>query len=80
MDKISKALKNFSDKEKKLVKEILLKLKRDSLINLEIRKLKGYQDIFRIRQGKIRIIYKKTNNQIKLLVIEKKPDTAYRNL
>ena len=80
MDKITKALKNFSVKEKNFIKEILLKLKSGDFINLEIKKLKGYQDIYRMRKGKIRIIYKKTDNQIKLLIIERRSDKTYRDL
>ncbi len=79
MDKISKALKKFSIKEQKNVKEVLSKLKIDSLGGFDIKKLKAHSDIFRIRRGGIRIIYKvDKNNDIFVLAIERRSDNTYK--
>jgi mRNA-degrading endonuclease RelE of RelBE toxin-antitoxin system len=77
MDKISKALKNLSDKEKKAVKFILSKITINNLAGLEVKKLKGHKNIYRIRKGDIRIIYLSQNNNIKLLTIERRGDNTY---
>ena len=79
MDKISKALKKFSIKEQKNVKEILLKLNTNSLDSFDIKKLKGRNDIFRIRKGEIRIIYKiDKSDVIFVLAIERRADNTYK--
>ena len=79
MDKISKALKKFSPKEKEKIKEILLKLKNNSLNRFDIKKLKGSDDIFRIRKGDIRIIYKiNKNNDLFILTVERRSDNTYK--
>ncbi len=78
MDKISKALKKFSSKEKKLVKLILEKIKKSDFKDLKIKKLKARQDIYRIRKGNIRIIYRIENKRIILLTIEKRSDNTYK--
>ena len=79
MDKISKALKKFSVKEQENVKEILLKLKNNSLDGFDIKKLKGHSNIFRIRKGEIRIIYKiDKNDDMVILVIERRTDNTYK--
>lgn len=78
MDRISKALKKFSLKEKERVKEILKKIYSKKLDNLDIKKLKGRDDIFRVRKGKIRIIYRVTNSEIFILLIERKSDKTYK--
>lgn len=79
MDKISKALKKFSLKEQKNVKEILSKLENNSLDGFDIKKLKGRGDIFRIRKGKIRIIYKTNKGgDIFVLAIERRNDKTYK--
>lgn len=78
MDKISKALKKFNKKEKIIIKSILLKIKAKSFTDLNIQKLRGKENIFRVKKGKIRIIYKiNENNNIYLLTIERRSDTTY---
>lgn len=78
MDKIAKALEKLSLKEKALTKEILNRLANKQLENLDVKKLKGRNDIFRVRKGKIRIIYRlKERGDIFILAIEKRSDTTY---
>jgi len=78
MDKISKALKKLTAEEKKRIKIILIKLKKNSLSDFDIKKLKGHSGIYRIKKGKIRIIYKidKDGNK-RLLTIERRTDNTY---
>lgn len=78
MDKIAKALNKLSPRERKIVREILESLQSDNFKDLNIKKLKGYSDIFRVRKGKIRIIYRwlKTND-IYILAIERRTDVTY---
>jgi mRNA-degrading endonuclease RelE of RelBE toxin-antitoxin system len=78
MDKITKALKKLTAKERKIIKEILVKIKNQQFGNLDVKKLKGREDIFRVRKGEIRIIYRidKTGN-IFILSIEKRNDNTY---
>ena len=79
MDKISKALKKLTIKEKEIVKTILEKIKNNSISDLDIKKLKGYDNIFRARKGKIRIIFSKVDeNNINILTIEKRQDRTYK--
>ena len=58
MDKISKALKKFTPKERIWVKFVLGNIQSNNFQGLDIKKLKGWDDIFRVRKGDIRIIYK----------------------
>ena len=57
MGKIQKLLNSLSEKEKSKIKEILFKIKSQDFNNLDIKKLKGREDIFRARKGKLRIIF-----------------------
>lgn len=78
MDRIQKALGKLTEKEQKKVKEMLIQLKNRRIENLNIKKLKGRDDVFRIRKGKIRIIYRTdTKNNILILSIERRSDTTY---
>jgi len=79
MDKIEKALKKLTEKERASVKSILLRLKRGNLLGLDIKKLKGREDIFRARRGDIRIIYQlRSSGAIFILTIEHRSDTTYK--
>lgn len=80
MDKIVKALQNLSSKEKGIIKSILLKIKENSLSGFDLKKLKNCEDIFRIRKGKLRIIFKKQDGgQYSVLTIERRLDKTYNN-
>lgn len=78
MDKIDKALRKLSVKEQRLIKEILVLLQAGKYANLDLKKLKGRDDIYRIRKGSIRIIFRKdTARNIFILAIERRSDTTY---
>ncbi|MCK9580526.1 MAG: hypothetical protein M0Q92_08755 [Methanoregula sp.] len=78
MDKISKALAKLNAKERMKAKEILNNLQNRKFDNLEIKKLQGYNNIFRVRKGKIRIIYRvKNDGSIFILTVERRSDTTY---
>ena len=79
MDKIERELKKLNPKEKLLVKDILEKIKITDIYNLDVKKLKGRDDIFRVRKGKLRIIYRKIENNILVLAIEKRNDNTYKD-
>ena len=80
MDKIAKALKKLSPQENQIIKDILTGLKNKNLQGLDIKKLKGNEDIFRVRKGKIRIIYRLLkNNDTMVLAIERKSEKTYKN-
>ncbi len=78
MDKIKKALSKLIGKEKERVKEILQEIERGSFENLDVKKLKARQDIFRVRKGNVRIIYRKTKGKLFILTIEKRSDKTYK--
>lgn len=78
MDKISKALKKFSGEEKDKIKKLMVLIKNGAFTGLDLKKLKGQNDIFRVRKGKIRILYRVDGSKkIYILAIEKRSDNTY---
>ncbi|MEK7652906.1 MAG: hypothetical protein AAB358_00260 [Patescibacteria group bacterium] len=78
MDKIAKALEKLSPREREQVRDLLMKIKKNDFIGLDLKKLKGYDDIFRVRKGKLRIIYRRDGKAgIFVLKIERRNDTTY---
>jgi len=78
MDKIKKALRKLSQKERNRTKEVLKKINQAETRSLDLKKLKGYSDIFRVRKGDLRIIYRQTGKQIFILRIERKKEKTYK--
>ncbi|MFA5155277.1 MAG: hypothetical protein WC453_02480 [Patescibacteria group bacterium] len=80
MDKIAKALQSLSPQERGMIKSVLLKIKSGSLLGFDLKKLKNCDDIFRIRKGKLRIIFKKQGaGRYFILTIERRSDKTYNS-
>ena len=78
MNKIDKALRKLTPKERGWVKDALEKLRTNETENLDLKKLRGREDVFRIRKGSVRIIYRRdTDGAMFLISIERKSDTTY---
>jgi len=81
MDKVAKFLNKLSQKERSVIKEVLEKVKFGNVANLDIKKLKGIDNCFRIRKGEIRMIYRiNEKEEIILLSVERKNDNTYKFL
>ncbi len=80
MDKIEKFLLRLSEKERVAVRALLGQLSRGEHAGLNLKKLKGRDDIFRVRKGDIRIIYRMVDKNIFILAIERKSEKTYRNI
>ena len=77
MDKIQKVLAKLSKVEQRKLKEILERLAQNNLKGLDVKKLKGRIDIFRVRKGDLRIIYRVQGGAIFVLTVERRSETTY---
>jgi len=78
MDKITKSLQKLDVKEKKVIRDILVKIKNKDFKSLDVKKLKSKENIFRARKGKIRIIYHLKQEKIMILSIERRSEKTYK--
>ena len=78
MDKIAKALKKLLPAERQEMRVILNSLKTLNFTGFDIKKLKGRNDVYRIRKGSLRIIFLKKKEKISILTIERRNDNTYR--
>lgn len=76
-DLISKALEKFPPKERERAKEILIRIENYDLVGLDVKKLKGYKNLFRVRIGSIRIVYEVKNGIHRALFVGHRNDTTY---
>mgnify|MGYP002630306630 CR=1 FL=1 len=77
MNKIEKFLRKMDKKKRIPIKSLIGEIMNRRFEGLDNKKLKGFSDIFRVRKGKIRIIYQKIENKIIILVVDKKRDDTY---
>ncbi|MCK6462673.1 MAG: hypothetical protein L6Q29_02530 [Candidatus Pacebacteria bacterium] len=81
MDKISKFLNRLSKKEYSTIKDVLEKIKKGEMADLDIKKLKGNDGIYRIRKGDLRVIYR-INEAGKVVIMDicRRNDNTYKTL
>ena len=68
----------LTEEERGSIQELLLQLSSGNTRGLDIKKLKGRNDIFRVRKGDIRIIYRKDALDIFILSIERRNEGTYK--
>jgi mRNA-degrading endonuclease RelE of RelBE toxin-antitoxin system len=78
MDKIDKALSKLTSKEKEWIKNIIKALQLGRFDNMDIKKLKGFADVFRVRKGGLRILYQLLGGRIVILKIDKRKEDTYK--
>lgn len=78
MPGLKKLLSKFGGEERKIIEvliETIISLKWNGL---DVKKLKGYENIFRVRKSDIRIIYKMEGKIISVLAIERRSEKTYK--
>ena len=79
MVKLDKKLRKFSLKERAEIEQLVEKILIRELTGLDCKKLKGLKNIFRVRKGKIRIIFELVENkEPKILAIERRREDTYK--
>ncbi|MBP6881580.1 MAG: hypothetical protein KBC35_03060 [Candidatus Pacebacteria bacterium] len=79
MDRNAKFLKKLSKKEFDTLAEIIERIKSQKTDGLNILKLKGHQDVFRVRIGNIRIIFLATRDKVEILEISRRSEKTYKD-
>ena len=78
MDKIQKATEKLTKKEKQWTKEIIKMLQSERFNNLDIKKLKDMENVFRVKKGNVRIEYQIRNNRIFVLKVGRRKENTYK--
>ena len=78
MDKITKFLKKLSKKDREVIHHILEQLYSENTKTLDIKKLKGGENLFRVRKGTIRIVYSLDGLDISIINIEFRSEGTYK--
>ena len=79
-DKIKKLLAKLTAKERELVKLLILRVKLGDTDGLDVKQLKGHADMYRVRKGRIRIVYRKTPKEFLIIRIDRRNEKTYKDL
>lgn len=80
MNKIDKFLNKLSSKERNVVDECLKLIKARKFEGLNIKKLGGFDSLYRVRKSGIRIVFYWEGQNINIIKIDRKNDNTYKNL
>ena len=79
MDKNQKFLEKLSRHEQKEMIDLLELIFLGKTKDLDIKKLTGYKDIYRVRYGKIRVIFRRQDSDISILEISRRSEKTYKD-
>ena len=80
MDRMQKLLKKLKEKEREALLLLMLQLERDYRQVPGIRKLTGKKDLYRVRLGNYRLIFRVTQDDVDIVKISRRNDKTYKNL
>jgi len=77
MNKIDKFLRKLESTERKNLLKVLEIIYSGNIKGLDIKKLKGYDALYRARVGKIRVVFSRVGDDILINRIEFRGDNTY---
>lgn len=80
MDKIDKSLSKLSKQKRQKLLEAFEKARRGDITGLDIKKLKGHKEIYRLRVGDTRLIFRVLPSEDAIILhIGKRDEQTYRD-
>jgi mRNA-degrading endonuclease RelE of RelBE toxin-antitoxin system len=80
MNKVDKFLNKLSNKERITVLECLKLIKAKNFEGLNFKKLSGFDILYRVRKGSIRIVFSWEWQNVNIIKIDRKNDNTYKDL
>ncbi len=78
-DAVKKFLAKVSSKDRSILIGIMEKIQKGKTVGLQVKKLTGHSDIFRVRKGDFRTVYKKKENDVVIIAVERRSEATYRD-
>ncbi len=77
MDKVSKFLLKVSRKEREGLIPIMRDIISGEVMDLDCKKLKGRKDEYRVRVGKVRVIFRRLGGQNVIIDVRRRDENTY---
>lgn len=79
MVNLNKKLRKFSAKERAEIENLVERILKKEFVGLNLKKLKGLKNLFRIRKGRIRIIFElKSGQEPNIISIDRRSEDTYK--
>lgn len=79
MGNLDKQLKKFSPKERTEIEYLVKRIVARDLTGFDCKKLKGLKNLFRVRKGRIRIIFELVDSkESNIIAIERRTEDTYK--
>lgn len=79
MQKINKFLNSLNEKERESLEVLISHLCKNDIAGLNVKKLKGIENLFRIRKGDFRIMFSyAADDSVVIEFVGRRNDTTYR--
>jgi mRNA-degrading endonuclease RelE of RelBE toxin-antitoxin system len=78
-DKIEKTLAKLSPKERAMIEAIIRRLHINELEGLDVKQIVGHRGFYRVRKGRVRIIFIATENGNRVFSVSNRDDKTYRD-
>lgn len=79
VDRIDKELKRLDPKRQRAFTELLARIVAGDLHGLDVVKLKGIRDVFRVRKGSYRVIFwKLETGEVNIIAFEHRSESTYK--
>lgn len=79
MENLDRKLKKFSPKERTEIEYLTEKILNRELDGLNCKKLKGLKNLFRVRKGRIRIIFEiRGDKESRIFAVERRREDTYK--
>lgn len=77
MDKIEKFLRRLTQDERKRITGVLVSIVSGEYNRIDIKKMKGYGNLYRARVGNIRIIFIEQGDKRRVIAVGRRDDRTY---
>jgi len=78
VDRLTKNIRKLSNGDRRTAKKIMAQLRRGDTLGLHTKKLSGYENIYRAKKGRLRVIYRKDASGVAILDVNLRSDTTYK--
>lgn len=77
-DRIQKFLRKLPEKQRREIERLVERIVAGEVAGLDVKKLRGSQNVYRVRKGDIRIIHRMLENDALIIAIERRSEKTHR--
>ena len=79
VDRMTKNLRKFSKRERDQILQVMKRILMNDMQGFDLKKLKDREDAFRVRKGDFRIIFRKVDHGINVIIaVERRSESTYK--